>query len=254
MTSTYRPYRAIHWIALCGVLFAHCDKSNSSDATPLDSRLALVSEIELPFTEPSGIAYSEKLNRLWVVSGGDQKIYVLDTAGNVEKKLLFTGVDLEGITFDATDSTLWVVDEATHEISHLDLDGNVLFQKSVPYSSSPNKGPEGITIGKDHRIHILNERDPSVLYELDATCEIVNSYQLDFALDYSDVSYDSSLDSFFIISDESQAFFVWSKKQGVTDRYFLSNAKNEGMAFDQKRSVFYIVNDAMSTLTIYARK
>jgi uncharacterized protein YjiK len=241
-------------LAFCGVLFAECDKSNSADSSSLDSKLVLVSEKTLPFAEPSGIAYSEKLNRLWVVSGGDQQIYMLDTAGDVEKKLHFTGIDLEGIAFDGTDSTLWVIDEATKDISQLDLDGKVLFQKSLTYSSTFNKGPEGITIGKDHRIHILNERDPSVLYELDDSLEIANAYQLDFASDYSDVSYDSSSDSFFILSDESDAFFVWNKKQGVSEKYVLPTDKNEGLAFDRKRNLFYIVNDATAKFTIYAKK
>ncbi|MCX6122877.1 MAG: SdiA-regulated domain-containing protein [Ignavibacteriales bacterium] len=213
--------------------------------------LQLLAEITLPFAEPSGIAFSETLQKMWVVSGGDQHVYMLDTAGKVERKLLYTGIDLEGIAFDVTDSTLWIVDEYTKEIVHLDLNGNVLFRKAESYSSKSNKGPEGITIGKDHIIYIINERDPSVLFELDSTYAIAQSYPLNFALDYSDVSYDQLTDTFWILSDETNAFFSWSKQHGVIIKYLLPNAKNEGIAFDRARNIFYIVNNDTAKLYFY---
>jgi len=205
----------------------------------------------LPFTEPSGLAFSEALQKMWVVSGGDQHIYMLDTIGRVEKKLKYEGVDLEGIAFDVIDSTLWVIDEATKEIVHIDLDGNILFRKEESYYSTPNKGPEGITIGKDHAMYIINERDPSVLFELDSAYSIAQTYPLDFASDYSDISYEPLTDSFFILSDESNAFFSWSKQQGVINKYLLPNYKNEGIAFDRTRNLFYVVNDATAKLYFY---
>jgi uncharacterized protein YjiK len=229
-----------------------CEKNNSSETNIPQKELQLLSEIELPFTEPSGLAFSETMQKMWVVSGGTQHIYMLDTAGNIEKELNYKGIDLEGIAFDVTDSTLWIIDEATKEIVHLDLDGNVLFRKEVSYfSTDPNKGPEGMTVGKDHTIYIVNERDPSILFELDSTYAIAQSYPLDFALDYSDISYNPITDTFWILSDESNAFFSWSKQQGVIYKYLLPNSKNEGIAFDRTRNIFYIVNDATAKLYFY---
>jgi uncharacterized protein YjiK len=228
-----------------------CEKNNSSETNIPQKELQLLSEIDLPFTEPSGLAFSEVLQKMWVVSGGDQHIYILDTAGNIEKKLKYIGIDLEGIVYDGVDSTLWVIDEASKEIVHLDLDGNVLFRKEEAYSSTPNKGPEGITIGGNHTIYIINERDPSVLFELDSTYAITQSYPLNFALDYSDISYNPITDTFWILSDESNAFFSWSKQQGVIYKYLLPNSKNEGIAFDRTRNIFYIVNDATAKLYFY---
>jgi uncharacterized protein YjiK len=228
-----------------------CEKTNSSETNIPQKELQLLSEIDLPFTESSGLAFSEVLQKMWVVSGGDQHIYVLDTAGNIEKKLKYKGTDLEGIAFDVTDSTLWIVDEATKEIVHLDLDGNVLLCKEESYSSKPNKGPEGITIDRNHTIYIINERDPSVVFELDSIYAIAQSYPLNFALDYSDISYNPITDTFWILSDESNAFFSWSKQQGVIYKYLLPNSKNEGIAFDRTRNIFYIVNDATAKLYFY---
>ena len=251
MKSIFSISHLVLYFILLGSMNVSCKKNISSETNIPKKELQLLLEIDLPFTEPSGLAFSEALQKMWVVSGGDQHVYMLDTSGNLEKKLNYEGTDLEGIAFDVTDSTLWIIDEATKEIVHLDLDGNVLLRKTESYSSTPNKGPEGITIGKDHIIYIINERNPSVLFELDSTYTIVQSYPLNFALDYSDVSYNSTTDTFWILSDESNALFCWSKQQGVIDKYFLPNSKNEGIAFDRTRNIFYIVNDATAKLYFY---
>jgi uncharacterized protein YjiK len=214
--------------------------------------LVLLSEVTLPFAEPSGIAWSEALQCMWVVGGDDQHIYKLDTNGSVIQQLPFAGTDLEGIAFDEMDSTLWVVDEARKEIVHLDLLGSVLMRKTLFYpSGKKNKGPEGITIGPEHLIYIVNEREPSVVMQLDRRYKVKKSIQLNFALDYSDISYDKSSNTFLIISDKSQAFYVWIEKQGVLCEYRLPNKKNEGIAYDRKRNVYYIVNDETAKLYRY---
>jgi uncharacterized protein YjiK len=212
----------------------------------------LLSEVTLPFAEPSGVAWSDDLESMWVVSGGDQHIYRLDANGTVTQRLPFIGTDLEGIAFDETDSTLLVVDEALKEIFHLDLNGSLLMQKKLSYDTKKkNKGPEGITIGSEHRIYIVNERKPSVLLQLDSHYMIQQTTPLTFALDYSDITYDKSSDTFFILSDESRAFFAWTRRQGVICTYKLPNDKNEGIAFDRKRNIFYIVNDNTSKLYFF---
>lgn len=254
MKSIFDVRYFFYLATLSSVLSISCNKSNPLNSAIPSAELILISETTLPFTEPSGIAYSETLQRLWIVSGGDQNIYMLDTNGNVEKKLRFVGIDLEGIAFDQNDSTLWTIDESTKEISHLDHEGNVLLQKQLTYSSKPNKGPEGITIGKGHTLYILNQRDPCVLYELDTAYQIARSYQLNFAPDVSDISYDSINDSFFILSGASEALFVWNKEQGVTMKYTLPNIANEGIAFDQTRKVFYIVNDSTAQLSLFRKR
>jgi uncharacterized protein YjiK len=252
MKNIYKTHHLLFFLLFLGLIGTLCNKTSYSQAHIPQKELRLISEINLPFTEPSGLAFSEAMQKMWVVSGGNQHVYMLDTIGRVEKKLKYKGVDLEGIAFDATDSTLWVIDECTKEISHLDLDGNVLFKKQIIYHSKKvNKGPEGITIGKNHAIYIINERHPSVLFELDSTYSIARIYPLDFARDYSDVSYEPLTDSFFILSDESNAFFSWNKQQGVINKYLLPNSKNEGIAFDQTRNLFYIVNDATAKLYFY---
>jgi len=243
----YILYSTITTFISC-LLWVSCSKSNVSDTNFPTKELTLVKEITLPFSEPSGIAFSDALQKMWIVSGGDQRIYRLDTNGVIEKRLPFIGVDLEGITFDATDSTLWVIDEYEANITHLDLDGSILLQKKLLYSFTPNKGPEGITIGKNHTIVVVNEKNPSVLFKLDNEYEIAQTYQLTFASDYSDISFNPSDNTFFILSDESSAFFKVNENIKVQEKYSLPNGKNEGIAYDEQRNVFYIVNDAENTL------
>jgi uncharacterized protein YjiK len=255
MKNIFSRSRFLFLTFLCCIACVSCRNSHSPEPAFPTGELLLTREIPLPFAGPSGIAYSEALQRLWVVSGGsNQHIYVLDTNGIVERRLFFSGTDLEGIAFDEIDSTLWVIDEDTKRISHLDLDGNLLAQKYLSYDAIPNKGPEGITIGQGHTFYILNQRDPSVLYELDSVFQIAHPYPLGFAPDYSDITYDSSSDSFFILSGASAEFFVWTKQQGAKIKYSLPDIGNEGIAYDRKRELFYIVNDATACLSIFTKK
>lgn len=256
MKSIFSGRRILFGAVLCCIVCASCRNSHSSEPSLPTGELVLISDIVLPFPEPSGIAYSGVLHRLWVVSGGsNQHIYTLDTNGIVERRLFYKGTDLEGIAFDETDSTLWVIDEDTKILSHLDLDGILLSQKQLMYTTVEiNKGPEGITIGQGHTFYILNQREPSVLFELDSAFNIGSTYQLDFAPDYSDITYDSSSDSFFILSGASAEFFTWTKRQGATIKYPLPEIANEGIAYDRERDVFYIVNDASAHLYLYRRK
>jgi uncharacterized protein YjiK len=254
MKSIFNARILILFMLLFGSINLSCNKSHPSDSSIPSRELILVSEVILPFTEPSGICYSESLQKLWVVSGGDQTIYMLDINGNVEKELPYTGTDLEGIAFDSVDSTLWIIDEATKKVSHLDCDGKVLFHKHISYSSTENKGPEGITIGKNHMLYIINERDPCVLLRLDSNCVIEKTYPLDFASDFSDLTYDASGGSLYLLSDESRELYLWNESQGVIFRYPLETTGNEGVAIDEKRNIFYIVNDPSAKLLIYREK
>jgi uncharacterized protein YjiK len=255
MKSIFKIRYPYSFVLICIAFGTSCNKSNPTGPSISQKELVQYLKINLPFTKPSGIAFSEALQKLWIVSGGTQRVYMLDTNGNVEKLLNFNGTDLEGITFDATDSTLWVIDESTKEISHLDLGGNVLMKKQILYDTKhSNKGPEGITIGPGHLIYIVNEQDPSLLLKLDNDYKIVTKYQLDFASDYSDIAYDSLNNSFYILSDESKAFFLWNESQGAIYKYVLPETKNEGITFNQKSGVFYIVNDSTAQLSIYKIK
>jgi uncharacterized protein YjiK len=252
MKNIFRLYGTILVAALFCILSFSCKKPHSTAQDIPEKELILLSDIALPFNGLSGIAYSASLRKIWIVGG--KHIYKLDMSGNVEKKLQFTGTDLEGIAFDTADSTLWTIDETMKEICHVDSNGNLLSQKQISYSTTNNKGPEGITIGKNHTLYILNERSPSILMKLDSLYSISITYELNFALDYSDVSYDSTSDSFFILSDETNAFFEWSERQGVVCRYTLPNTGNEGFAFDRTRNVFYIANKITDRLYIYTTK
>lgn len=229
-----------------------CEK-NSSDANGHETAsLRLLFKTTLNFGEPSGIAFSPSMNKLWVVSGKDQHVYMIDTSGAIQKKLSFTGSDLEGISYDQRDTTLWVVDEATKQISHLDLDGKLLHQMYLTYQTQlSNKGPEGITIGENNRLCIINERDPSIIVQLESDFTVRSVDTLSFAADYSDLWYVSQ-DTFLIVSDESEAIFLWSRSRGVIRKYPLQNSKNEGIAYDQNNSLIYIVNDETATLSCYS--
>jgi uncharacterized protein YjiK len=251
MRNIYRLFIIFAIFILSCLYAALCKGSGKDDNSIPIKKLVLISEIDLPFTEPSGIAWSDKLQSMWIVSGGDQRIYRLDTNRSVVQCLFYSGTDLEGIAFDETDSTLWLVDERKREIVHINLDGSLIMKKKLSYYSKKNKGPEGITIGSNHQIYVVNERDPSILIQLNGNYGINWSIKLNFALDYSDISYDITSDTFFIISDKNKAFYSWTLERGVVCKYPLPNEKNEGIAYDHCRNIFYIVNDETSKLYFY---
>jgi uncharacterized protein YjiK len=249
----YRPFTLL--IMLIFLFGCVCTAANKLKSKFKVKQVILLSEIALPFTEPSGVAWSDELQSMWVVSGGNQHIYKLDTSGTVVQQIPFIGTDLEGITFDERDSTLWVIDETLKTIFHLNLNGSILLKKILYYpSKKKNKGPEGITLGPEHMIYIVNERKPSLLLQLDAHDSINWSTELNFASDYSDIAYEKSSNSFLILSDKSMAFYSWTKQQGVLCKYVLPNTKNEGIAYDRKRNIVYIVNDSTSKLYYYRSK
>lgn len=236
----------------CSVSIPGCEKNSSDANSPGSNGLTLLFETTLNFGEPSGIAFSKSMNKLWVVSGDDQHVYMIDTSGAIQKKLPYIGEDLEGIAFDQRDSSLWVVDEATFMISHLTGEGALLHQIQLTYpTQTPNKGPEGITIGENQNLCIINERDPSIVITLNNSFAIASIDTINFALDYSDI-WHVSADTFLVISDESKAIFLWSKSLGLINKYSLPNGKNEGIAFDQKNKLLYIVNDETAKLYCYS--
>lgn len=241
-------------VVLSFLWWMSCSKTNPSDTVIPLKALELVAVTDLPFKEPSGIAFSSALQKLWIVSGETQRIYATDTNGTVDKRLRFEGIDLEGITFDESDSTLWVVDESTMVLTHLDLDGNVLFQKQLIYSLESNDGPEGVAFGENHALYVLNEKNPSLLIALDTAYEITQTWKLAFAFDYSDITFDNLTGTFFILSDESKAFFRLNEQATVFEQYNLPNDKYEGIAYDARREVFYLVNDAANTLSKFKVK
>lgn len=233
-------------IILLSFLALSC-KSQNEIVTP-KAEFKLVNSFSLQLYEPSGLAFDETENALWLVCGRDQRVYKIDLMGNIIQKLNYVGDDLEGIAYDLRDKTLWVVEERTREVVHLNANGNELLRMPIAIDGAVNNGLEGICFDDQWNMFVLNEKKPGVLLELNQDFSIHKKHDLEFALDYSDVNYNDMVKNFYILSDESKAIFVWNSKDGIKAKFDLPWTKGEGIAVNKTADRIFIANDSLATL------
>lgn len=234
----------------CQVLGCSSDTSNGPRQG--DSRLILLSSYPLDVHEPSGLALDAARSSLWTVGNHPQRIYRLSLEGQVREILGFEGDDLEGIACDPSDATLWVVEEKRREVVHLDANGEVAARRQLDLAGEPNSGLEGISLDSNGTLYVLNEKNPGLFITLNDDLSIKNRRQLGFAEDFSALDYHRGRDSFWILSDQSQALFLWNPREGVTATYPLPFDKAEGVAVDEVDDLIYVVSESEDRLYVYA--
>jgi len=170
----------------------------------------------------------------------------------VQEILDFKGDDMEGIAYDPSDATLWIVEEKRREVVHLDTDGEVLFRRKLDLNGKSNSGLEGISLDSNGTLYVLNEKSPGLFITLNDDLSIRNRHQLDFAEDFSALDYHRGQDDFWIISDKSQALYLWNPREGVAAIYPLPFGKAEGVAVDEAAGLIYIVSESGDRLYVYA--
>jgi len=225
---------------------------STTEAKYKDENPELVAAISLNIPEPSGLTFQADENVLWTLSDNTGKIYKLETDGTLLQTFDVGGEDLEGIVFDETDGTLWVVEEGNRKLIHLSPNGDFLEEYQIPLAGPSNNGLEGICFDAAHRIHLLNEKNPGLMIDLDADLNITNQINLNFAADYSGICFDKESGNFWIVSDESRKIFVWNEEtESVEKEFELSFPKAEGVAFDEKNNILYLVSDSENKLYVF---
>jgi uncharacterized protein YjiK len=233
------------------ILLALGRSDSAPTPSPTTAALELLGTHPLSISEPSDLAIDESGRKLWTVTNNPARVYQLDRGGNVVKTLNYVGQDLEGIAYDATDRTLWVAEENRREVIHLDLNGDVLSRHLLDLTGDKNSGLEGICLDARGRIVLLNEKRPGLFIELGSDHAIATQRRLDFAQDYSGLTYDRRKGCFWIVSDQSRSLYLWSKDKGVIGTYPLSFPKAEGIALDGAANLIYIVSDSENSLYVY---
>jgi len=211
----------------------------------------LVATHPLTISEPSDLTIDDSGKTLWTVTNKPAKVYQLDLDGNVTKTLNYVGQDLEGIVYDSASRTLWVTEERTRELVHLNLDGDVLGRKQLDLVGKKNHGPEGICLDDRGRMFLVNEKEPGLFIELDRNLAISARLPLGFAGDYSGITYDRKKRCFWIVSDESQKLYMWTKPKGVIGEFSLPILKAEGVAVDEVAKLIYVVSDSENKLYVF---
>ncbi|AII49540.1 membrane protein [Synechococcus sp. KORDI-52] len=236
----------------------------------------------LGLNEPSGLTLNGDGSALYTVSDDTKAIFRLDLKGRVSvSDSFFIGLDdLEGIAIRGNDSELLVVQEESNSVVVVDLisrrehsrrplSAMTNYDTIAHYFRDPpdNNGLEGITVNtRNDHVVVVKERQPGLLVELDSTLTTILSTRVLQAsqgfihpdlkaekLDFSGLSYDSSSDTLWIVSDKGRCLFQYDwAGDTVLQRLDLTIStgdkpqlirKPEGVAFDPGRKRMYVVSD-----------
>ncbi|MDP2303189.1 MAG: SdiA-regulated domain-containing protein [Ignavibacteria bacterium] len=207
-----------------------------------------VINLGLNIVEPSGIAYNKNTNSLFVVSDERTDIYEIDFTGRIIRTIPTDGDDFEGIAFTKNFDTIYVVEETRQLVTSYLLTGQKINSFSVNVATNPTKALEGITIDKNGLLFVLNEKDPKMILEFKGTTEVSRKL-INETKDISDICYDETDDSFWIVSDESSKVIKTNRAGQVLKEWLLTYDKGEGITFANNK--MYIVRDSDAKMYVY---
>ncbi|MBK7230348.1 MAG: SdiA-regulated domain-containing protein [Ignavibacteriales bacterium] len=225
-----------------------CDDPNTTK--PEIKTLNPIIEIDLSniLSEPSGIVYNSTNNSFYIVSDTTSKIFEINLNGNLIKEILVTANDLEGITLSLNNDTIYVVEESDNLITSFLLNGNKINSFIKDVSTNSANGLEGIAFDNLRNLFVTNEKLPKYLIKLKNQVEL-GSYEINAVEDLSDICYDTALDCFWLISDESKKIIKLSKTGVVLSEWLIPFSKGEGITFVQDK--MYIVRDSDSKMYVF---
>ena len=230
-------------LAIC--LCTSCEKEATNS-----SQLELLNSYSIDVPEPSGLAISG--NVLYTVSDNTNNVYKLNTSGLVLQTIEFDGNDLEGVS-NYTNGKLLLAEERTKKIIELTITTGDYLSHQMNYDNDePNAGIEGIAYNSNQQIiYFLNEKSPDKLFKLNSSFSIIESYDLNFANDYSGIYYDSSTNLLWIVSDESQTINKCTLEGEQLDSYSINVNKPEGIVVTNDK--IYIVSDSQERLYVFQK-
>ena len=235
-------------LSLLGLLLA-CSKGQNNLQTDDLERIAT---FELDIPEPSGLAINNSGTLLYTVSDATNNVYKLSTTGNTLQTFSYTGNDLEGVT-TFTGNKLLLAEERTKEIIAFDMNSGTVERHTIDYENNEsNSGLEGIAYNfNDGTMFILNEKNPGLLMRLRANFTIIETYELNFASDYSGVFYDNTLNKLWIVSDQNKTINKCTLTGALLKSYTTSIRKLEGIAVTNDK--IYVVSDSKEELYVYKK-
>lgn len=240
----------LYFLFLSLLLFAPSCREKST--APESTEITLSWKTTLPIGEPSGITWNADYSAYYIAGGKDQKVYKTDTAGNILQTLSYNADDIEAVSFSRKDSTLWITEEQSRTLVNISLSGRELTRFTVGVARGPvNKGLEGVTINKEGNFVAVNEKSPTQLLELNPDAYILSALTVTFASDLSDICYNPVSDDYYILSDESEALFIWNKSGGLKQKLTLPRNKFEGVTVNPIKRTITVVNDEDRSMLVY---
>jgi uncharacterized protein YjiK len=225
-----------------------CSKQKKDNLTLLS--LLEVYAVNIP--ETSDLSFGSSADILYTVSDRTAKVYKITNQGKVLSELSFTGSDLEGVSYVGNEF-LYVAEERLRKIIKLDLQGNQQSEKTIPVEKNDeNQGLEGISYASFNKhFYLLNEKNPALLIETDENLNVLNSYPLSFANDYSGICVDNVNQQLWIVSDESASVTKCTMKGELIVSYRIPVSNPEGIAFNPITNDLYVISDTEARLYLF---
>lgn len=235
------------------VIFIACSRNEPVAENPLKpsgNALQLVTSYALSVTEPSGLAYSKFSRTLYMISDNRSEIFKIDTTGRVLAAITVDAQDIEGIAVSNHDDTLYVVEETKSQITAVLANGTKLWSLPVLVRTDPRHALEGITHAPNGHLFVINEKTPALLLEYAGQTEVWRK-ALDYTSDISDICYDESSDSFWLVSDEAQKVLKLSRAGALLGEWTIPVVQGEGLALINNR--IYVVSDVEAKLYVFVK-
>ena len=192
--------------------------------------------------EPSDICRNPKNDNYFVVSDNGF-LHEMNIEGKILRTADFEGYDCEGVY--AEGDLVYVVEEMVRKIRVFDNASLELIRTvTIPYFGGRNKAYECITYNPEREVYIIiTEKDPIILFELDASLNTVNEIRLGkIARDISGATYHNN--ALWLLSDEDrQVIKVNPSNYEVQDRWVVPIVNPEGIAFTKEGDLLLVSDD-----------
>ncbi len=237
------------WV-ICLVSCSRSEQAESNPVAPAVQRLQLITSYSMSISEPSGLVYSPRTQKLYMVSDSRAAIFVIDTTGLIVSTLPVDGQDLEGVTLSANADTFYVAEETLSQITSYLPNGVKIASFPISVRTDTKHGPEGVTMDAAGHLVVINEKFPMMMLEYTGTTEVKRT-TLPYTTDISDICYDAATDAFWIVSDESQMVIKISRTGALLGQWSTPVNQGEGIAFIGSR--MYIVSDTDAKLYVFVK-
>lgn len=214
--------------------------------------LRLIAQYPIAVKEPSDLCLAPDRQSLWTVSDEDGQVYQMNLKGEIIRHFKSGLPDLEGIT-TVGDSQLAILSERNRELEIVDYDGNVVTRSKVDMLGERNSGPESVAFDENSSVfYTLKEQSPGLLLTLDQNLHEISRTSLNFAQDYSAMSYDSTRGHLWVMSDQSKSMFVLDSDMKIQTAFSADIPQPEGLSVDYLARKLYVVCDKTSMLYIFS--
>lgn len=200
---------------------------------------------KLDVPEPSDICFTADGSGFWIV-GDEGQLSRTDLKGSILSTSPTDGLDYEGVFCDG--NNVYVMEEVTRNIIRFHPQ-TLLSQSSVvlQYAGGHNKAFESLTWNPVRNSYItVTEKDPVLLWELDAQFRPLSQQKIGFARDISAATF--ARGQLWLLSDEESVIYKLDAATLEMQESWRINVYNpEGLAIAEDGKVF-VVSDDMATL------